>query len=149
MVSIFARQATPQVAMFRHRFLLSFVAFILLLGGCQQLLVSTDTLIAQVVRGGMSVRDQVIRQSNGIIADYQVYRDNEADGVVFKFVYAADVEIDRSMVTPESIKKEMLANIRGDKDQAKILELGIYLKFIYITSSGEVIAQTKITSDDL
>jgi len=132
-----------------HRLLpLLLVATAILISGCKDS-ASNESIIKNVVLGGMSSKAELLKDSKDIFADYQVYRDGKADGVVFKYVYAEGVEVDRSMLEPAVIKKGMLDEHKNDSETEAILRAGIYMKFVYVSSSGEVYSETKITSEDL
>ena len=125
------------------------LSFLLLFSGCLDPAAQKTALINHMVKGGMSVKSSVLRNSGGTFKDYKVYRDGGKDGVVFEYVYAPGVRVDRSKLNEEVIKSKMRAEFADDNKAKKILAAGIYVKFIYKSAKGETYVQTKITKDDL
>ena len=135
--------------MFRRSLFALFIVSIVLMSGCLNKEQQTDLVIKNMIKGAEKNRAQVMQDSQGIIKDYKVYRDGENAGVVFKYIYSADVEVDRSALTPAAIKAEVLPMFQNDKETRKIFDMGIYVKFVYETDKGEEISEAKITADDL
>ena len=122
---------------------------LLLFSGCLDPAAQKTALIKDMVKGGMSVKSKVMSNSGGTFKDYKVYRDGTKDGVVFEYIYAPGVEVDRTKLSDSIIKSKMKSEFAKDANSKKVMNMGIYVRFIYKSSEGTVYADTKITKDDL
>ena len=134
--------------MFRRSLFALFIVSIVLMSGCLSKEQQTDLVIKNMIKGAEQNRAQIMQDSQGIIKDYKVYRDGENAGVVLKYIYLDGVEVDRSKLTSDAIKAEVLPMFQNDKDAQKVFGMGIYMKFIYEKDNGEEVGTAKITSDD-
>lgn len=102
-----------------------------------------------MIQGGLSVKEKVLQDSNGIMEDMKVYRDGEKDGVVFEHIYAAGVQVDQSLLSEQAVKEKMLMEFKKQKDAGLALNSGIYVRIIYRASNGRVYADVAISNEDL
>ena len=124
------------------------IPFLLLVSGCLDMQPSNDKLIAEMIEGGLSVRDETLNSSDSMFADYKVYRDGDKEGVVFEYIYAADVIVDRSELTPDKVKQSIVSGLASDPDAKQALSTGIYARFVYKSFDGTVLCDLTITGAD-
>ena len=117
--------------------------------GCDNAESRKERLIREMIQGGLSVKEKVIQDSNGIMEDMKVYRDGEKDGVIFEHIYAAGVQVDQSFLSEQAVKGEMLTHLKRQKDAVVVLNSGIYVRIIYRASNGRVYADVAISNEDL
>ncbi len=133
-----------------HRHLPKILVVLLLFAfcGCDRM-PSKATMIKQVIQGANSAKAQVMADSDGVMHDMKIYQDGTNDGVVYEMIFAKGVPVDRSMMTEASVKSEMVKQFAGDKDIKKVMESGIYIRFMYKSFEGETYVDTKLTDKDL
>lgn len=107
-----------------------------------------EPVLSGMIKGGNSVRESVLRNSNGVLKDMKVYRDGKKNGIVFKYTYADDVTVDASRLTSKKIKGMMVPQLQGDKNVQDALNLDIYVKIVYQSAEGKVYGQATITKAD-
>lgn len=130
------------------------VALLLTIGlvsfsGCLNSQGNKDKFIKDMIKGGMSVKAKVLRDSAGTLKDMKVFRDGSNDGVVFEYYYAKGVAVDKSKLTEASIKGLMMPQLRGDKNVKYALNMDIYVKVVFKSAEGQVYGQAKISKADL
>lgn len=123
-------------------------AILVLVSGCSDPQAQKDAVIKGMIKGGSSVRSQVLNDSAGILSDMKVYRDGDKDGVVFEYVYAKGVDVDRSKLSSESIKSMMMPQLKGDEDVKVAFDMDIYVKVMYKSAEGEILGQATLTKAD-
>lgn len=109
---------------------------------------SRETLIQGIVQGGMSVRDQVLKNSSGVLRDMQVFQDGKRNGVVFEYTYAKDVEVDKSQLTAEKIKLQIIPAVQNDANVQAAFQEDIYMIIRYKSDAGITLGEAKLTSRD-
>lgn len=117
--------------------------------GCDNADSRKERFIREMIQGGLSVKEKVLQDSNGIMEDMKVYRDGEKDGVVFEHIYAAGVQVDQSLLSEQAVKEKMLMEFKKQKDAGLALNSGIYVRIIYRASNGRVYADVAISNEDL
>ncbi|MDG2467924.1 MAG: hypothetical protein P8M80_01475, partial [Pirellulaceae bacterium] len=117
--------------------------------GCDNADSRKERFIREMVQDGLSVKEKVLQDSNGIMEDMKVYRDGEKDGVVFEHIYAAGVQVDQSLLSEQAVKEKMLMEFKKQKDAGLALNSGIYVRIIYRASNGRVYADVAISNEDL
>lgn len=113
---------------------------------------SKDDMIQEIIKGANSARSQIIAQSQGAFQDVKIYRDGEKHGVVYEYVFAKDVDVDRSLLTNESVKAECIANFKQSpdwKNMKMVFNEDIYFIFKYVGDDGEVYAMVNISKKDI
>ncbi len=119
------------------------------ISGCPSPEAKKDAYIADMIKGGLSVRSELLNSANNVFSDYKVYRDGNKDGVVFEYIFAAGTIIDRTKLAPDLVKQEMISKFSADPNAKQAVSMGIYMRFIYKTSDGTVICDVTVTPADL
>lgn len=117
--------------------------------GCPNPEAKKDRYIADMIKGGLSVRTKLLNSPTNVFSDYKVYRDGDKDGVVFEYIFAAGTIIDRTKLAADLVKQEMISKFSADPNAKQAVSMGIYMRFIYKTSDGTVICDVTVTPADL
>ena len=117
----------------------------LLIIGCGEQ-VKKETWIKEIIANGLSERNDVLKDD--WFVDFDVYRDDKNDGVCYEYITRESTEFDSV-----ELKANLVSLVRTitleDSRTKTALESGIYLRFIYKTQGGQILADQIITSSDL
>ena len=100
------------------------------------------------ITGALTVRSKILHEGSPF-SDYKVYRDGNNDGVCYEFILSKDPsEEDRNRMAG-GIRDNLISGLKSDVDAKTAMERGIYMRYIYKSLDGRVIADQKISSSDL
>ena len=112
---------------------------------------TADTL-ANVIKGGNSVRSQVLRGSPKIFKDYRVYKSEDGKGAIFEYTMMTTPDPEKMNLSTDAAKSQLLATLRKNKywPQTKaVLKKGIYFHYQYKGPDGDTVLEFKVTENDI
>jgi len=136
------------MALLRHPILGMFwlvFASVLFVSGCG-MFPSKDGIIEQVVENGNSLRSEIVTPA-GKFSDYRVYREDDADVVVFEHKLKPGLQIDKAIARSDQSKADLIAQLNSPGSRSA-LESGIDFVYLYTDTNGNTICRHAITSAD-
>ncbi len=108
-----------------------------------------DNFIKGMIKGGLQSRPNVLK--SGTFSAYNVYRDGQADGVVFEYVF------DRKVTLPATgnaaaVRASLVKGLHAKKvmqSMGRYMKAGLYLRYRYLRSDLSALIDLKITYDDM
>jgi len=108
---------------------------------------NSTSAINVIITGALTVRSKILHEGSPF-SDYKVYRDGNNDGVCYEFILSEDPsEEDRNRMA-SGIRDNLISGLKSDVDAKTAMERGIYMRYIYKSADGRVIADQIISSSD-
>jgi len=113
---------------------------------------STEETIARIIKGAESARPRLMRKHARTFKDYQIYKTDDGQGVVYEYTLRNEINLEELGLTAEKVKAQFLAIMRSNKLWPKTKELlkqGIYFHVLYNDPEGYTLMQFKVTGNDV
>lgn len=108
-----------------------------------------DSWIKQIVATGNKEKAAIKAQG---WKDCKIYRDGEKNGVVYEYIGAPAQDAQLKMTDENLLKTEvkqlLQKNLTSNPQTKRAIKGGVYLRFLYKTSTGETTADLTFTGDD-
>lgn len=119
--------------------------------GCLSEQQRKDMVIKNMIEGAKASTSDL--KHGDIFKSVDARRDGKSDGVVFEYIYKDGLAVDASMMTPENLRTQVLAEYEkdatGKKELKEFLNMGIYMRFVYKKGDGSVISDFRIDKSHL